>query len=145
MTPIESDSRKRPNRSNKFEWPGHPPNIKMGTAYITANEMQLRLLLAFCESNGIGIEFPTPPSVTAINAYMKPSTALQEFCGPEMMNPRGMMKPSSALEYIMTYAKRNNLLVSTMIQFDDTLSKVFQCRGMECTDLPVAVNNLFDA
>ena len=117
----------------------------MATAYITANEMQLRLLLAFCKSNGIGIEIPVPPSGTAIDTYMKPSTALQQFCGPEMMNPRGMMKPASALEYIMTYAKRNNLLVSTMIQFDEPLSKVFECHSMQCTDLPAAVNSLFAA
>lgn len=114
-------------------------------AYITANEMQLRLLLAFCKSNGIGIEFPTPPSETAHSTYMTPSLALKQFCGPEMMNLQGMMKPSSALEYIMTYAKRNNLLVSTMVQFDTTLSEIFGRASMECTDLPAAVNSLFAA
>ena len=117
----------------------------MATAYITANEMQLRLLLAFCNSNGIGIEIPTPPSETAYNTYMWPSAALKQFCGPEMMNLQGKMRPISALEYIMTYAKRNNLIVSTMVQFDTTLSEIFGRANIECTDLPAAVNTLFAA
>jgi len=117
----------------------------MPTAQITANEMQLRLLLAFCQANGIGLEFTTPPSATAINTYMTPSAPLKQFCGPEMMTLEGKMKPASALEYIMTYAKRNNLLVSTMVQFDTTLSEIFGRASIECTDLPAAVNSLFAA
>jgi hypothetical protein len=145
MTPIESDWPRQLNPLNKFEHQSKPLNSKMATAYITANEMQLRLLLAFCKSNGIGIEIPTPPSDTAYNTYMSPSAPLKQFCGAEMMNLEGKMKPASALEYIMTYAKRNNLLVSTMVQFDTPLSEIFGRPSIECTDLPAAVNNLFAA
>jgi hypothetical protein len=117
----------------------------MATAYITANEMQLRLLLEFCKSNGIGIEMPKFPSEIAHDTYMTPPESLKQLCGAEMMTSRGKMKPASVTEYIMTYAKRNNLLVSTMIQFDEPLSKVFGRGSIDCIDLPVAVNNLFDA
>lgn len=107
--------------------------------------MQLKLLAVFCEANGIGIEIPeVSPSLKADTTFRVPSSALKHFCGQEMMTSRGKMQPSAALEYIMTYAKRNDLLSSTAIVLDDNLHDIFNRHGsIPCTELPIMINALF--
>lgn len=117
----------------------------MTTVTFTANEIQLKLLFDFCNKNGIGFDIKdTAPNVQADTTFRTPSAALKQFCGPEMMTTKGKMKPSSAAEFIMSYAKRNNLLYTTMISMDDNLREVFQQNeGIPCTELPRLVNSLF--
>lgn len=114
------------------------------TAFVTANEMQLKLLVEFCKVNGIGLEIPEIPStLKADTSFRTPSPSLKHFCGSEMMTSRGKMQPSAAVEYIMSYAKRHALLNSTSIMMDESLTDLFNRSSISCTELPSLVNTLF--
>jgi hypothetical protein len=117
----------------------------MTTAYITANEMQLKLLVEFCRINQISLEIPEAlPVLKADTSFRTPSHAVKQFCGSEMMTSRGKMQPSAALDYIMIYAKRHNLLNSTSIVMDESLRDIFnRYSSIPCTELPMLVNGLF--
>jgi hypothetical protein len=117
----------------------------MTAAFITANEMQLKLLVQFCKANAIGLEIPEDlPALKADTAFRTPSHTLKQFCGSEMMTSRGKMQPSAALDYIMIYAKRHNLLNSTSIMMDESLRDIFnRYSSIPCTELPMLVNSLF--
>ena len=117
----------------------------MTTVHITANEMQLKLLVQFCKVNEIGLEIPeVPTTLKADTTFRTPSPSLKHFCGSEMMTSRGKMQPSAALDYIMIYAKRHSLLDSTYIMMDESLRDIFnRYSSISCTELPMLVNGLF--
>lgn len=146
MTHIGNDSPQKRKVMNKIKGGlSAIIRIKMTTATITANEIQLKLLLTFCSQNGIGIDIKESSSnVKADTRFLVPNPKLKYLCGPEMMTSKGKMQPSAAAEYIMMYAKRNDLLQSTFICMDNNLSDVFdRYDSIRCTELPALVNAMF--
>jgi len=120
----------------------------MSIVRITVDDKQLALLIAFCRANKMGCEIETSSSRNAIipEDFRTPCPALKGFCGPEMMTSRGKMKPIDALDFILAYAKRNNLIEKNSITLDEQLQDVFATQETSIfqTELPKRLINLFD-
>jgi hypothetical protein len=120
----------------------------MSVVRITADEKQLPLLIAFCRTNKMGCEIETFSSrtVTIPEDFRTPCPALKTFCGPEMMTSRGKMKPIDALDFILAYAKRNDLIEKNSITLDEQLQDVFGTKESSIlqSELPKRLINLFD-
>jgi len=100
----------------------------MSTVRITADDEQLALLIAFCSKNNIGCEVETPSSRSKEeipSEFLTPCNNLKSFCGPERMTSRGKMKPIEALDFILSYAKRNDLIKKISITLDEQLQELF--------------------
>jgi len=99
----------------------------MSIVRITADDKQLALLIAFCRANKMGCEVESLSSrnVKIPEDFRTPSPALKAFCGPEMMTSRGKMKPIEALDFILAYAKRNDLIEKNSISLDEQLQNLF--------------------
>ena len=121
----------------------------MSIVRIMADEKQLPLLIAFCRTNKMGCEIETTSARNKKEIptdFRTPSPALKAFCGPEMMTTRGKMKPIEALDFILAYAKRNNLIEKKSITMDEQLQHVFgtQDSSILQSELPNRLVMLFD-
>jgi chromatin remodeling complex protein RSC6 len=121
----------------------------MSVVHITADETQLALLIAFCNQHKMGCEVETAASRTLSISpdFCTPCPALKAFCGQEMMTSRGKMKPIDALDFILAYAKRNNLIEKLSISLDPQLQDVFATKELSISqsELPKRLNALFSA
>ena len=122
----------------------------MSTVRITADDEQLALLIAFCSKNNIGCEVETPSSRMKDeipSEFLTPCNSLKNFCGPERMTSRGKMKPIEALDFILSYAKRNNLIEEISITLDEQLQDVFATKETTILqkELPSRLIKLFDS
>jgi chromatin remodeling complex protein RSC6 len=121
----------------------------MSIVRITVDDKQLALLIAFCRTNKMGCEIETSSARIKNEIpsdFRTPCPALKAFCGSEMMTTRGKMKPIEALDFILAYAKRNNLIEKKSITMDEQLQDVFgtQDSSILQSELPKRLVMLFD-
>jgi hypothetical protein len=119
----------------------------MSVVHITVDDKQLALLIAFCNEHKMGCEVETAGSrnISIPSDFRTPSQALKGFCGAEMLTPRGKMKPIDALDFILAYAKRNNLIEKVSITLDEQLQTLFATSEplLPQSELPKRLNALF--
>jgi hypothetical protein len=120
----------------------------MSIVRITVDDKQLALLIAFCKTNTMGCEVESLSSegTTIPEDFRTPCLSLKGFCGPEMMTSRGKMKPIEALDFILAYAKRNDLIKKNSISLDEQLQNLFATQETSIfqSELPKRLINLFD-
>ena len=112
-------------------------------------EEQLANLKVFCLSMGMEFQEQHHPRKCS-EVYMKPTKALATFMGSAYLNRYGQLKPSQALEFITTYAKRENLyhvnIEKEGIVLNDSLRDVFITNNslMDYNTLVHAIEGLFE-
>ena len=116
------------------------------------NEYELKSLLEFLKDSSITSDYVVNPLYNHNNnpEYSKyiyiPTSEFKHFCGNENLNTRGYVSIDSAMNCILKYGKRNNLLSSLYIELDSNLREALKTElyTMKINILPEHIMSLFE-
>jgi hypothetical protein len=78
---------------------------------VFVNAAEHKALLDYCNAQQLKYEVETPISLSVADTkYKKPTKSLKSFCGPERTNSKGLIQANSAIELMITYATRADLI-----------------------------------